>query len=326
MARQYSAGIIGTGGICESHFEGLKNTGRAEIVCAYDENVESLKAAQARWGARPMASAEALIRSDVDIVVIATPGFAHREYVEAAAAAGKHTICEKPVALKLDDAVAMQAAVDKAGITFQVSFNHRNDPAFVTLKRFQDGGRLKGTVSAWARLYAPIDSARWRRIQQTGHWRASMDLSGGRINEFCSHTVNWLLWVLGAPKTVYGRALHVTEGFELDDADYALLVCENGTGLLDVSRHAGVPADAHFGIMGHGGSIVLKDGRVTFTPMDEETEPVPIAGDVPSKHAEFLDCIEAGTQPRAGMESAIETLRLCLAFNRSAQSGRVEKV
>jgi len=246
--------------------------------------------------------------------------------VEMAAAAGRHVLCEKPVALNLDDATAIRHAVERSGITFMVAFNHRHTPSFAQLRRVQRSGRIGGTVSAWTRLYAPASSERWKRIQQTGHWRASMERSGGRINEFCSHAVNWLLWVLGRPKTVYGKALHVTEGFELDDADYAIIDCEGGVGLLDVHRHAGIAPAEDYGIQGHSGSVALMDDKVLLTAMDAETVEVPIDSDHPTRHEEFLDCIETGTPPVNGIDEAIETLKVCLAFNRSAESGNVELV
>lgn len=323
----YKAGLIGCGGIAPSHIGGMKETGRAEIVCAWDQDPAALQAACEKWEMAPCESVDDLIaRDDLDFIVIATPGFAHLDYVQKAAAAGKHIVCEKPVTLNLEDAEAIKKAVEAAGIVFQVSFNHRHTPEFVKLKRLADEGRVGGLVSAVARLHAPASSARWREIQESGHWRSSAELSGGRINEFCSHTVNWLLWVLGPPKTVYGRALNVTEGFELDDADYALIQCERGTGLLEVNRHAGVAKDSNFSIMGHGGSATLKDGKILLTPMDEETEEVPLGEDFPTKHEEFLDCLESGQQPLNNIDAAIETLRLCLAFNRSAKSNQVEPV
>lgn len=326
MKSSYRAGLIGLGGIAASHVNGLKDTGRASVVCGWDQSEGAVAKAVDEWGLEAKSSAEDLIQSDIDIVVIATPGFAHREYVEMAAAAGKHIICEKPVALNMDDALAIKQAAEKAGVMLQISFNHRNDPKFSTLKRVQEEGRIGTTVSAWARLYAPSSSERWRKIQESGHWRASFELSGGRINEFCSHTVNWLLWVLGTPKTVYGRALYVTEGFELDDADYAMIQCEHGVGLLDVHRHAGIAADSNFGILGNGGSVMLKDGAIGLTRMDEDAEDIPIDETIRPKHAEFLDCIEKATEPLTSIDSAIDTLKVCLAFNKSARSGQVEAV
>ena len=276
-------------------------------------------------GAEAMASAEELVSSS-DVVVIATPGFARLPYVELAAAAGRPILCEKPLALSLDEAEAIRRTVHNAGVTFMVAFNQRYLPPFVQLKALADNGQIGGVVSAWARWYAPTPSARWRAIVDSGHWRASAELSGGRINEFCSHAVNWLLWVLGKPLTVYGRALCVTEGFSLDDADYALLQCERGVGLLEVNRHAGVAPEENYGVLGHGGSAVLKDGHVWLTPMDGETVEVPIDGSVVTKHNHFLDCVEQGAKPLTDIDDAIDTLRVCLAFNRSARSNSVEAV
>jgi len=321
----HKVGIIGCGGISESHYRGFTDTGRAKIEVVWDIDPERAGEAAARWGAEVASSAEELVGS-VEVVVVATPGFAHREYVEMAADMGRHVLCEKPVALNMEDAMAMRDAVLRSGIKFMVGFNLRYDPSLATLKEVQMEGRIGGTVSAWARQHAPTSSARWRRIQESGHWRASKELSGGRINEFCSHAIDWLLWVLGRPRTVYGKALYVTEGFGLDDADYALIDCERGVGLLEINRHAGVARELSYGILGHGGSVALKDGRVWLTPMDEETVEVPVRSDVPSKHEHFLRCIENDEEPLTGIEDAIDTLRVCLAFNRSAESGQVEAV
>jgi predicted dehydrogenase len=319
----YQVGVIGCGGISRMHHSGFTETGKARVSRVYDANARSAAERAKEWGAAAMPSVEELI-SSVDIVVVATPGFAHREYVEAAAAAGRHIVCEKPVALDLEDALAMEEAVRSGGGKFMVSFNHRYTPALCTLRDVAASGEIGGVVSAWVRWHAPAPSERWRQIEASGHWRASMELSGGRINEFCSHAIDWLLWVLDTPESVYGKALRVTEGFTLDDADYALVNCRGGVGSLDVSRHAGVAPESNYGVMGHGGSVVLKDGKILLTLMDEETEELPPLTDLPEKHEHFLRCIENDEQPLTGIEDAIDTLRVCLAFNRSAESGRVE--
>ena len=321
----FRIGIIGCGGISQSHYERFRQTGRTQIDCLHDIDPEAAREKAKAWKARVMPSAQDVI-DRVDIVVIASPGFAHREYVEMAAAAGKHILCEKPIALNLDDALAMREAVTEAGVMFACNFTQRHKSTFAQLRKVQQSGQLGPTVSAWAALHAPASSERWRHIQQSGHWRASMELSGGRINEFCSHTINWLLWVLGKPHSVYGRALFVTEGFELDDADYALINCESGPGLLDVHRHAGIAADSRYGIQGHAGSVVLKDDKVLLTRMDEETVEVPVDEEVPSLHETFLHAIEEGRTGLEDMDDAIDTLRVCLAFNRSAAGGQVEHV
>ena len=196
----------------------------------------------------------------------------------------------------------------------------------VQLRDYQQAGRVGRTVSAWYRIHAPSSSARWLKIQQSGHWRASVERSGGRIAEFGSHGLNWLLWVLGPPLRVYGRALHVTKGFAVDDADYGLITCRGGVGVIEINRHAGVAADLNCGVMGDGGSVVLKDGKILYTPMDQPTQEVPPKAEVATMHAHLLDCIQLEHEPLSGIDAAVDTVRLCLAFNRSAQSGRVEVV
>jgi len=324
--KNYKVGLIGCGGISVSHYNGFKQTGRAKIEYVWDIDEDAATRRAQEWDASVSSSAEELVESECEIIVISTPGFAHREYVEMAASRGKHILCEKPLALNMEDALAIKNAVEKNDITFIVSFNHRYTPAFVQLKEMQDKEVIGGTVSAWARRHAPASSERWRHIQKTGHWRSSMELSGGRINEFCSHDINWLLWILGKPKTVYGKALHVTEGFQLDDADYALIDCERGVGLLEVNRHAGVAHEENFGVMGHGGTVLVKDQKVLFTPMDEKTKEIPIAQNVVKKHEHFLNCIENNTKPKTNVDDAIDTLKVCLAFNRSAETNAVENV
>lgn len=322
--KPYTVGIIGCGGIAAAHHTGFTQTGRATIRSVYDLDPEQAKARGDEWGVEVAESAEALVDS-VDIVVIATPGFARLEYVKLAVQAGDHVLCEKPLALNLDEARAIETAVAAGQSTFMVSLNQRYEPELVTLQEVAASGQLGGLVSAWVRWHAPVSSERWRGIEASGHWRSSFELSGGRINEFSGHAVDWLLWVLGKPISVYGRSLQVTEGFKLDDATYAMLNCEQGTGLLDVARHAGVRAERSYGIQGHAGSIALIDGEPWLTLMDTEPVRIPVA-QPRGKHDHFLDCIESGESPKTDITAGLETLRACVAFNDSAASGVVEPV
>jgi len=322
----YKVGLIGCGGIAPTHHSGFQATGRARIAYVYDIDSAAMQRRAADWGAVCMGSGQEVIESDADIIALATPGFARLDYLKAAAAAGKHILSEKPIALSLGEAEQMREAVASSSGAFHVHFTQRFNPPMVTLYRAQQAGRIGDVVSASARLLAPASSARWLDIVNSGHWRASKALSGGRINEFCSHTVNWLLWVLGRPRRVYGRALYVTEGFSLDDADVAIVECERGTGLLEVHRHAGVPGGAGYGIVGHGGSVMLSEGRIQLTKMDQKPTELPVVTDVETPHEHFLRCIETGAASVNDLEDAIDTLKVCLAFNRSAESGNVEAV
>ncbi|SDU79901.1 Gfo/Idh/MocA family protein [Jiangella alkaliphila] len=292
----YSVGIIGCGQIAGAHVDGFALTGRATVRAVYDIDAERARGKSEQWCAQVAESAEALVGS-VDIVVIATPGFARLEYVKLAVDAGVHILCEKPMALDLDDAHAIEAMVRESRGVFMIAFNQRYEPAPATLQEIAASGRLGGIVSAWIRWHAPAPSQRWRNIEASGRWRLSFDLSGGRINEFSSHAVDWLLWVLREPESVYGRALHVTEGFALDDGHYATFNCESGPGLLDVARNAAVKPARSYGIVGHAGSVQLGDDGIWLTLIDAELIQVPVSAP-PSKHDHLLDCIESGDRPK----------------------------
>ena len=319
-------GLIGCGGIAGSHVQGFAATGRARVARVWDTDAAARIRRAKEWGAEEASDVDEVFGRDIDAVSVATPGFAHREYVERAAAAGKPVLCEKPIALNMEDAQAMKAALEAAGTPCLVGFNFRHEPLYAALREAQQSGAIGGTVSAWAHLSAPASSERWRQIEATGHWRASRELSGGRINEFCSHTIDWLLWVLGRPRSVYGKALHVTEGFSLDDADYAIIDCEGGSAIMSVNRHAGAAPERNYGIQGHGGSVALREDALLLTRMDQKPEPLGRCAAPPTKWEHFLRVVEGREAPRCGMDDAMDTLRVCLAFNRSAVSGRVEGV
>jgi len=319
-------GLIGCGGIAGSHVQGFAATGRARVARVWDKDGAARRRRAAEWGVEEAARVDEVFAADIDAISVATPGFAHREFVERAAEAKKPVLCEKPVALNMEDALAMEAALAKTATPCLVAFNFRHEPLYAALREALRAGVIGGAVSAWAHLSAPASSERWRQIEASGHWRASMELSGGRINEFCSHTIDWLLWVLGRPISVYGRALHVTEGFGLDDADYAMIECECGSAIMSVHRHAGAAPERNYGIQGHGGSVALRESHLLLTRMDQSPEPLEPGDPPPSKWEHFLRVVEGREAPKCGMSEAMDTLRVCLAFNRSAASGKVEMV
>ena len=322
----HKAGLIGAGGISDNHFKGLRETGRAVVEYVWDIDPANVELAVSRWGCQAVGSARQLMECDIDIVVISTPAFARVEYVRMAAEAGKHIYVEKPLALNMEDAGAIREAVDRSGVIFMVGFNLRYEPVPAQLVRVMQSGRIGKTVSAWARIASPTKPGRWQKIMESGHWRASMEKSGGRIVEFGSHAVNWLLWVLGDAKTVYGKAMRITENASVDDADYAIIDCQHGVGLLEIHRHGAAHSEESYGIVGHGGTVVCRDGQLQLIPMDGKAEPLEIEAVDENRHEHFLSCIENRRTPHSSIEDGLETVRVCSAFHRSARSGQVEAV
>ena len=106
-------------------------------------------------------------RKDIDMVDVSTPGYLHHPMVIAAAQAGKHIFCEKPLANTLSEAKEMLKAVEKAGVMHMINFNYRRVPAVAFAKRLIEEGR-----SATSIITTDL-------ICRTGSWIRNFPWSGG---------------------------------------------------------------------------------------------------------------------------------------------------
>ncbi|MBI3695847.1 MAG: Gfo/Idh/MocA family oxidoreductase, partial [Acidobacteria bacterium] len=139
--------IIGAGTVIEGrHLPALQTISEIQVLALYDPNRETAERVASAAGARVAASVEEAISTEgVQAVTVASPNVFHRAGVEAAAAAGKHVLCEKPIATNLRDARAILDAAKRAGIVLQVGFHHRFSGEFRLARRLLEAGAI-GTV------------------------------------------------------------------------------------------------------------------------------------------------------------------------------------
>jgi predicted dehydrogenase len=139
--------VIGCGGISRSHFaawERLVGSGQARLEVACDNDLARAEAAAQRFGAKAAATdfADVVRRPEVQAVDICLPHHLHLPAILAAAAAGKHVLCEKPLALNLDEAVRAIRACRDAGVVLMTANRDRFEPHARTVKRIIDAGLL----------------------------------------------------------------------------------------------------------------------------------------------------------------------------------------
>ncbi|TDF91837.1 Gfo/Idh/MocA family protein [Paenibacillus piri] len=113
-----------------------------KLICGRDEAGVAQAADQFGWEGYVTDWRELLKRDDIDLIDINAPSDAHKEIALAAAKAGKHLFCEKPLALTLPDSREMLRAAEEAGIKHMVGFNYRFAPAVLLAKKLIDEGRL----------------------------------------------------------------------------------------------------------------------------------------------------------------------------------------
>ena len=122
-------GIIGSGIVWRFHKSGWKNNPKIRFTSIYDIN-EKLARRTAKLNKMDyFTNPDDFLKSDIDAVLIMVPHFLHEQYVIAAAEAGKHVLCEKPMATTLEGCDQMIKATKKAGVKFMVAENHRFLPA-----------------------------------------------------------------------------------------------------------------------------------------------------------------------------------------------------
>ncbi len=235
--RAFGLAFIGAGAVVEHrHLPGLTRTGQGRAVSVFDPNdTQARKVAEAFEIPHVASSLEDAIAADgVEAVVVASPNSFHREAVEAAAAAGKHIFCEKPIATNLRDARAICDAAEAAGVVLFLGFHHRFSAEHLCARRILDAG-LIGDVRAFNSVTAePIDTI----PGGTSNYRFRPDEGGGlSLIDFGSHRIDQMRALLGEVEEVYLQMGSVLPTHNLDDSAVLSLKMKSGAlGSLNFQR------------------------------------------------------------------------------------------
>ncbi|MGQ0572131.1 MAG: Gfo/Idh/MocA family protein [Armatimonadota bacterium] len=164
------------------------------LLCGRD--ADAVKAVADRWGWEAWATDwyDVVGRPDVDAVIIGTPNRTHHELCLAACAAGKHVLCEKPLAMNVTQALEMAAAAKRAGVRHGVAFNYRRVPAVTLARRMIDEGRL-GRLYHFRATYLQD----WLLDPQVPlTWRLQREQAGsGTLGDLLSHNIDLARFLVG---------------------------------------------------------------------------------------------------------------------------------
>ena len=264
-------GIIGCGDIVRRRIApALKALDSCEITGVARRNPEQLEACRQEMPAargyrdwRDLVAAEA-----VDVVYIATPVSRHGEQSMAALAAGKHVLCEKPLAMDLAECDQVLAAADRSAGRLGVAYYRHYYPAVRRLKEIIDSGEI-GTI-----ILARLDAAETFLPSREHPRRWILDkgrAGGGSLMDFGCHRIEVLLNLLGSVRAATGTTGRVYPDHDVEDTATVALTFENGaSGLVTVIR-GGTEEYDQASIQGTRGSIrldTLNEGRLTVATPD----------------------------------------------------------
>lgn len=217
-------GLVGAGGIGRIRARALLDTPGCKLVAVADVEPERARAL-APSGAQCFSEHRPLLDSkEVEAVVVSTPPAYHEAIVLAALDAGKHVLCEKPLANSLDACRRMVEASRRAGKILTTGFNHRYFPAVKFLKTTLDSGRI-GTLDHVRAFAGHTGLSEFK-----APWMYSKDaIGGGALMDVGIHVIDLTRYILGDVTRVYGAATgNVWKVDRSEDNGVALLHSSSG--------------------------------------------------------------------------------------------------
>jgi predicted dehydrogenase len=264
-----------------------------------------------------------LAAAQVDCVDLCTPTYLHAEQAVRCLEAGKHVICEKPMALNVAEGRRMIDAASAAGKFLFIAQCIRFWPAYEVLARMVADGSLGRVVSAkFTRLSA---TAGWSE----GGWLLDSDLSGGALLDLHIHDVDFLTSLWGLPPAVRTVAANrFSAGDRVDHVSTQYLypdfacVAEGGWAMSPA-----FPFQMAYQVLGEKGVLdfnTLNDPALMFYPMEgDKCAPDVEPGAGYAREMDyFFSCLTTGHAPtRVTPEQALQSVRVCLAERESARTG-----
>jgi predicted dehydrogenase len=323
-------GLMGGGGIVDAHIRGYRAyADDIEVIAVADVADETARRRAAELGAVAYADFRQMIfEAELDAVDICLPHHLHAEAIIAAAQAGKHILCEKPLCLTVEQAEQVQRAVSAGGVTLMCAHNQLHLPAVAKAKELLDDGVL-GTVYE----VRTTDSFYNDFHPESMGWRASVATSGGGELMDTGYHPTYLMLHFAGGSPLEATALlsrHRLSFMEGEDSAQVLVRFDNGVvGQLVTSWAYDPPPDTErFSIVGEGGSL-RSDARSLLLTRRGSSSEVYDFSDVDSYALEighFADCLRSGTRPLHTEKEGIDVLCLILAAYEGARTRTIAPV
>lgn len=341
-------GIIGTGGISHSHISSYLNNPSVELYALCDIDEKKLKWVGEKYGIERLYTNadEMLALPELDAVSVTTWNSEHAPCTIKALNAGKHVLCEKPMATTVEDALAMKEAADRNGKLLMIGFVRRFGEDMKMIKDF-----------AAADYFGDIYYTKATYLRRNGNpmgWFGDKKRSGGGpLIDLGVHVIDFVRYAIGNPKpiSVYGatfkklgarqniktpKAYVSTSATENDICDVedlatAMIRFDNGA-VLQIEASFSLNIEKDEGVIqlyGSKSGVTVGDTLKFATEVNDYLADVEIKADSSMKFGKifqdevnhFVDCIINGTECRNPAEDGIELMKILTAVYESAETG-----
>ena len=340
MKDKLRVGIIGVGGIgFDQHLPGWLKVPLAEIVAGADVSLVALDRAKTRFSIPHVFQdwRDLVAMEELDVVDICTPNRMHGPMTLAALEAGKHVLCEKPLATSSAEVRAIITAAEKAGKLVMSAQNLRFESASMELKRMADAGTF-GEI-----YYARAQWLRRRMLPPRPTFIEKRLSGGGPIFDLGVHILDLAYWLMGAPKPVSVSAVATDklahrsdlssvwgewerDKYDVEDFAAGFVRFENGTSMtLETSWLAfqAEPALRRLQFFGTSAGAIWPDGIIVGetnnSPWTMQLDDLPKTSSHHAEIASFAKAIEAGSPSPVALADSLAVIQILEAFYRSSE-------
>lgn len=220
-------GLIGCGNIGPRHAEQMSRVGKLQAVC--DINVEKARILANKYNCTAYSSVEEMLTGEtkaLDVISVCTPNGLHALHTVEALKAGFHVLCEKPMAISVEDGLSMITTAEETGKKLFVVKSTRYNPSVILLRNALEKNVLGKICSFQLNCF-------WNRppAYYENSWKGSDDLDGGTLFTQFSHYIDVLCWLLGDCKNATGLRKNLTHGESIafEDTGAVVLEMKNGS-------------------------------------------------------------------------------------------------
>ncbi|MFN8579838.1 MAG: Gfo/Idh/MocA family oxidoreductase [Gemmatimonadaceae bacterium] len=335
MSASFRIALIGCGRISRNHFDALAKIDGLSLTGACDVVESRARAAGDEFTVPWFTSYEKMLdRVECDVVAVCTPSGLHPAHGILAARAGKHVVCEKPMAITLAAADDLVHACDDAGVQLFVVKQNRLNPPVQLLKRAIDKGRF-------GRIYLANTTVRWTRPQEyydQAPWRGTWEYDGGALMNQASHYVDLIQWLVGPVESVLAKTATLARRIETEDTGIAILKFRSGAlGVIEVTMltyprnlEGSLTVLGEKGTVKIGGTAVNRVEHWSFSDYDDDDKLVDTAGTNPPNvygfghegyYRNVLSVLRGEARPETDGRAGRKSLELILGAYESAKTG-----
>jgi predicted dehydrogenase len=322
-----SIGLIGCGGITTTHIRGyLRIPEQVKVTAVSDVVAENAKQRAAEVGGAEVYSDyhEMITQANIDAVDICLPHHLHKDAIVAAAKAGKHILCEKPLCLTVEEANEVEQAIKESGVTLMCAHNQLTLPPVAKVKEMINEGVFGKvyeirTTDSFYHNFDP-DSIGWR-----GH-RAM--IGGGELIDTGYHPTYLLLYLANSEPTEVTAMLskHRLEFMDGEDSAQVLVRFKDGAVGNIVTSWAYEPASIteKFSIVAEKGSAYSNGSDLHYKIRGSELQKIEFPGvDTFAEEIEdFITCLREKTRPVNTETEGINVLKVILGAYKSVEEKR----